>query len=474
MRVLLGLGAAAALAALWRTHRRRVSARAQTAESSSPLVVVVGLGGVGSHAAHLLLRSGVRNLRLIDFDQVTLSSLNRHATATRAHVGTPKAVALRNALLAIDGGARIDARPALFCANDAPSLLEGSPALVIDAIDDIATKVELLTCCAARQLPVLCALSAGGRADAARLHVVRLSDVHGDAMAAVITKRLRKLVATESGAGGEADGSPADGGGGGDGDGRRWWWEELQDGVECVSCSAEQRASLLPLPQGSSATEMGSQPSFRVRVMPVLPPLPAAFGATLASRALKRLEGGEGGEGGSACPPPTPLPPLTRETRWKIYLRFVSREVRELGRPVPDLSLDEVGVLAIDVFRGRCALSGMRIQDPARPAFVLTRLDPARPSTLRNVLFVTSKAAKAHERDGLAAMPPPLRAQIEARYDAALRGRGRSLFEAMLEQEGAARPVATSVVPPGGCKPSKVSKAKGGEAPGAANGDPHP
>ncbi len=51
--------------------------------------------GVGSHAAHLLLRSGVGRLRLIDFDQVSLSSLNRHAVATRADVGMPKATCLQ-------------------------------------------------------------------------------------------------------------------------------------------------------------------------------------------------------------------------------------------------------------------------------------------------------------------------------------------------------------------------------------------
>ena len=53
-------------------------------------VIVVGLGGVGSHAAHLLGRSGVERLVLMDFDQVTLSSTNRHATATLRDVGTPK------------------------------------------------------------------------------------------------------------------------------------------------------------------------------------------------------------------------------------------------------------------------------------------------------------------------------------------------------------------------------------------------
>ena len=53
-------------------------------------VVVVGLGGVGSHCAHMLARSGVGRLRLVDFDQVSLSSLNRHAVATHADVGRPK------------------------------------------------------------------------------------------------------------------------------------------------------------------------------------------------------------------------------------------------------------------------------------------------------------------------------------------------------------------------------------------------
>ena len=57
-------------------------------------VVVVGLGGVGSHCAHMLARSGIGRLRLVDFDQVSLSSLNRHAVATHADVGRPKASSL--------------------------------------------------------------------------------------------------------------------------------------------------------------------------------------------------------------------------------------------------------------------------------------------------------------------------------------------------------------------------------------------
>ena len=70
--------------------------------------------GVGSHAAHMLLRSGVGRLRLIDFDQVTLSSLNRHAVATRADVGTPKALALARHFRDISPETSVDARVAMY------------------------------------------------------------------------------------------------------------------------------------------------------------------------------------------------------------------------------------------------------------------------------------------------------------------------------------------------------------------------
>ena len=75
-------------------NRQFFGGRGQSALADS-LVVVVGLGGVGSHCAAALLRSGVGRLRLVDFDQVSLSSLNRHAVAERKDVGIPKATCLK-------------------------------------------------------------------------------------------------------------------------------------------------------------------------------------------------------------------------------------------------------------------------------------------------------------------------------------------------------------------------------------------
>jgi len=77
-------------------------------------VVIVGCGGVGSWAAVMLARSGVAQLRLVDFDYVTLSSLNRHATAALADVGTPKVLCVARALRAIAPFVRVEPRVELW------------------------------------------------------------------------------------------------------------------------------------------------------------------------------------------------------------------------------------------------------------------------------------------------------------------------------------------------------------------------
>jgi tRNA A37 threonylcarbamoyladenosine dehydratase len=99
--------------------------------------------GVGSHAAHMLLRSGVGRLRLVDFDQVTLSSLNRHAVAVRADVGISKAACLERHFREILPEADIESLNIMFTEETVEEVLGGSPDFVFDAIDNIDTKVTL-------------------------------------------------------------------------------------------------------------------------------------------------------------------------------------------------------------------------------------------------------------------------------------------------------------------------------------------
>ncbi|CAE7123394.1 unnamed protein product [Rhizoctonia solani] len=120
-------------------------------------VVVVGCGGVGSWAAVMLMRSGISHLRLVDFDMVTLSSLNRHAVATLADVGVPKVTACKRFFERVAPWVEVDARVELWKLESGEDLLEwdDSPANWVigpDAIDNLTTKVQLLRYCKSRNI----------------------------------------------------------------------------------------------------------------------------------------------------------------------------------------------------------------------------------------------------------------------------------------------------------------------------------
>jgi hypothetical protein len=311
-----------AVFAVWtELSRKRAATRLSVASATSPsgggsaigpLVIIIGLGGVGSHTANLLLRGGVRRLRLIDFDQVTLSSLNRNATAVRADVGTPKVVALREQMLRVAPSAQIEAIVALFDAAAAPRLLAGEPALVVDCIDDLATKAALLGYCVREGLPVLCALGAGGKGDCCAFHVGRLSEVFNDPIAASLLKRLKKqrvegtddeaptTAPVASGGGGDEGGGGGggdEGGGGGGGDEGGGGVgvggdddDEKRGGSEEEGCSSSDGKALATEPLALSSERWWDELSHRVPVVYSSEPQQVGYLLLIASdEALMKL-----------------------------------------------------------------------------------------------------------------------------------------------------------------------------------------
>lgn len=131
-------------------------------------VIVVGLGGVGSHCTSALARSGVSKIRLIDFDQVTLSSLNRHSIATLADVGTSKVDCIPKRLQAVVPWVQWERFNEIWKADQAERLLgpwcagKGqNPDYVVDAIDNIDSKVALLEYCCRNGIKVISSMGAG-------------------------------------------------------------------------------------------------------------------------------------------------------------------------------------------------------------------------------------------------------------------------------------------------------------------------
>ena len=127
----------------------------------------------------MLVRNGVGKVRLIDFDQVTVSSLNRHSNATREDVGLPKTQVLKNFLLKVCPHCEIETKEMLFNEQNAATLLEGNPDFVLDCIDNIDTKVALLRHCKQNNLQVICSMGAGAKSDPSKILVGDISETSG-------------------------------------------------------------------------------------------------------------------------------------------------------------------------------------------------------------------------------------------------------------------------------------------------------
>ena len=334
---------------LTRTSSFLTPPRLSTLRSS--FIVVVGLGGVGSHCTAALARSGVSRIRIIDFDQVTLSSLNRHALATLADVGTPKVTCVRKRLEAVAPWVQWETCNEIWRESSAQRLLgpwrgsSGSneekdpdgppPDYVVDAIDNIDGKVALLKYCATHGIKIVSSMGAGCKSDPTRVFVGDISSSIEDPLSRATRRRLKIL--------GVSQGIPV---------------------VFSTEKPGPGKASLLPLPeeefQRGKVGELSVLPDFRARILPVLGTMPAVFGYVLANFVLLEVSGYPHEVVGEAA-----------KARDKMYEHVLSqlqgceerlsREVAGedvLGLKVP-LSTADVSYLLEEVFRGKSVVSGL-------------------------------------------------------------------------------------------------------------------
>ncbi|KAJ6618690.1 hypothetical protein B0H10DRAFT_2189366 [Mycena sp. CBHHK59/15] len=333
-------------------------------------VVVVGCGGVGSWAAVMLVRSGVSKIRLVDFDYVTLSSLNRHATAGLTDVGTPKVKCIERTLKQIARWVEVDSRIDIWRKEDAGPLLEGAD-WVVDAIDNIQTKVDLLKYCHEHEIKVFSSMGAGAKCDPTRIQISDISYTVYDPLARAVRRRLRL--------------------------------EGVASGIPVVySTEVPSDVKLLPLPeeefQKGPVKELGVFDDFRVRILPVLGPLPSIFGLHIATYILCELAG---------KPIVNPLPIKNRKKIYERLLRDLQqRESKAAGQQINKLPIDEDDVALIfeDLHRGRSVLPPHAV--PSRPTLV--RWDPAIPLRVDNCVVMDSPDAEKHLAGAAAAGPAAL------------------------------------------------------------------
>ncbi len=156
-------------------------------------VVVVGLGAVGSYAVEALARASVGRLRLVDFDEIRPTNLNRQLYALTSTLGLPKVEAARTRVLDINPDCRVEALPLFVHAETLERVLEGPPDLVVDAIDALQPKVALLAETVRRGIRVVSSMGAALRTDPARVKVSTLERSERCPLARHVRARLRRL-----------------------------------------------------------------------------------------------------------------------------------------------------------------------------------------------------------------------------------------------------------------------------------------
>lgn len=159
-------------------------------------VIIFGLGGVGSWCAEALVRSGVGHLTLVDPDLVDPSNVNRQLPALTSTLGRPKVEVLRERFLDINPQAEIVARCEHFTADTAPAFHIEQFDYVIDAIDSIADKLELILL-ANSKFSILnsqfySSMGAARKLDPLQVRVTEFWKVDGCPLAATLRKRMRK------------------------------------------------------------------------------------------------------------------------------------------------------------------------------------------------------------------------------------------------------------------------------------------
>lgn len=155
-------------------------------------VAVFGIGGVGSYTVEGLARSGVGKLILIDHDEVCVSNINRQIHATSKTVGKSKAELMKDRVLEINPAIEVVAYKEMYTAETADKLLSKDYDYVVDAIDMVTSKIDLVCRCKEYNIPIISAMGAANKLDPTKLEVTDIYKTKVCPLAKVMRSELRK------------------------------------------------------------------------------------------------------------------------------------------------------------------------------------------------------------------------------------------------------------------------------------------
>ena len=155
-------------------------------------VAVFGLGAVGSFAMEALARTGIGNLNLVDFDTIDASNINRQLLALNSTIGSKKADLARERIHDINPRCRVNVQNAFINAQSLGDLLQQDIDVVVDAIDGLNSKVNLLVKAREMNLEIVSSMGAAGRTDISMIRTGDISETQVCPLARVVRQRLHR------------------------------------------------------------------------------------------------------------------------------------------------------------------------------------------------------------------------------------------------------------------------------------------
>ena len=154
-------------------------------------VAIFGIGGVGSYVVEALARAGIGSFILVDKDKVDITNINRQIIATHDTVGIPKVDVAKERILSINPNAKIKTYKKFFV-KDSADLFDSDISYVVDAVDNVTAKIELVVRANKYNVPIISCMGTGNKLDPIKFEIADIYKTSVCPLAKVMRKELKK------------------------------------------------------------------------------------------------------------------------------------------------------------------------------------------------------------------------------------------------------------------------------------------
>ena len=155
-------------------------------------ICVIGIGGVGSWVAEALARNGVGQITLIDLDDICTTNINRQIHALSSTVGESKVEIMAQRINEINPECTVNCIEDFVTSENLRELITNEFNYVVDAIDSVKVKTEIIAHCKRNKLPIITIGGAGGQTDPTQIQITDLSQTYQDPLLAKVRNQLRR------------------------------------------------------------------------------------------------------------------------------------------------------------------------------------------------------------------------------------------------------------------------------------------